>query len=230
MPSTCRNATYDMIVADMALDAEDGIILVGYLHVGRGHKRHAWIGRLNPDCTPDQSFGGSTTGVRVLSREEFELFTTTPDNAWFSGVAVDPDNGRIYAGGTLTRFDEQRGFFAGEMFVVSLRSDGSFDPPFVGGFFRGAVIPRSAVYEEVQGISFTAAGSAGPRVVLGGMAYEDDGVSARRIRTAIVDQSGVVLNQLTHLPSVAGLVNAWATDVITLADGAPIFSIAHQSR
>lgn len=96
---TVAAPSYDMVVTDMALDPVGGIVFVGHLHQDGLTRRDAWVGRLNPDCTPDQNFGPSTTGVTILEPSFFTGLIELPANSWLDAVTIDQSTRTIYAGG-----------------------------------------------------------------------------------------------------------------------------------
>ncbi len=219
--------TYDMVVTSAALDSFGRIVLAGYLHQTLLHARVPWIGRLNPDCSPDTTFGPQGTGVHVIPTSSF--VADTPDNAWLSAVVVGPDD-RIFAGGTLAEFATGRGLFAGRMFVVALRPDGSLDDT---GFRSlaatgGGVVPPAGWHEETLGIAYHDGGSDESRVVLAGLAFADEGRSNRRVRLASFFDFGP-LEGLQRVDNPIDTFDAWATDVLVRSDGLPVISLAHRT-
>ncbi|MBX3269620.1 MAG: hypothetical protein KF729_05135 [Sandaracinaceae bacterium] len=225
--------TYDMVVTDAALDSVGRIVLGGYVHFLELHGRSPWVGRLLPDCTPDRTFGEGGSGVHVFSLQGFAV---DADNAWVSAVAVEPDTDRVFAAGTVTRFERSRGSFAGRMFVAAFLTDGRLDDAGFGvGTMRGgALVPRDAEiwHEEAHGIVVgTRSGDPGDelRVVVVGSAYAHTRSTTRRARVATLFTDGA-LESLALPPNPLGVVEARAVDGVLDASGGLWLAVAQRSQ
>ncbi|MCZ7681637.1 MAG: serine protease [Sandaracinaceae bacterium] len=177
--------TYDMVVSSVAVDAAGRILIAGHLTWGDFHGRQAWVGRLTRDCRPDVSFGPNGSGVTLVDTRGFAL---DADNAWASAVVADA-TGRIYVGGTAARFDSNRGFFAGRMFVAALRPDGSLDRAFgFAGTEAGVTVTPVGWHEETRAMSISVGTQ--PLLVVAGESYGGDG-DRRWPRLAMFGTEGV---------------------------------------
>ena len=68
------------------------------------------------------------------------------------------------------------------------------------------------------------------RVILAGMSYEDTVTRTRHIRMASFYDTGAEAAVVSPNPiNAPGLVDAWATDVLSLPDGQVVVSVAHRS-
>jgi len=212
--------SYDMVVTDMAVADDGGIVLVGYLHQLDFHARAPWMGRLTAECAPDPDFGDNGTAVKIIPTDG--LLGGEADNAWLSAVVVD--GSRAYAAGTAATFRLGRGLFGGRMFVVATLRDGSLDSSFGAPFGSGAtVLPPAGWHEVSHGLARTP-GADGEFVVVG-ESFENVASSRRRVRAARLANDGLLVG-ITRPANVLGVLDAWATDVTLGADGQPVMSVA----
>ena len=114
-------------VRGVAVQSGGQIVVVGSAEVAVGgfgaSSTDMAIARLNPDGTPDQSFG--TAGTQVVG---FDLGGNLTDEA--RAVLVQPDDKIVVAGSAERLF----GFSQGGSFVVMrMNADGTFDTDFGGG-------------------------------------------------------------------------------------------------
>lgn len=141
----------------VALQSGGQIVVVGSAEVALGtfggSSTDMAIARLNPDGTPDQSFG--TAGTRVVG---FDLGGNLADEA--RAVLVQPDDKIVVAGSAERLFGFSRG---GSFVVMRLNPDGAFDTDFgtsgktvvpvgAGSFFFGTDLPgANAVALQADG-------------------------------------------------------------------------------
>lgn len=223
--------TYDMVVTDMTVDDAGRIVLVGYMHRLDFHARVPWVGRLNADCSPDETFGITGSGVVVVSTDPFAI-EPAAENGWLSAVLIEPTTNRIFVGGTITAFDPSLGFFTGRMFVAALLPDGSLDRTGFGFFGGegGAVLFSEGWHDELHGLAYLAGEGDEARLILAGESYRDARRTTRRVRMASFFLDGF-LDELAYPINTAasGIVDAWATDVVVTTGGDVFVSVAHRS-
>ncbi|HBQ15804.1 MAG TPA: hypothetical protein DEF51_33315 [Myxococcales bacterium] len=216
--------SYDMVVTDMAIGSDGGIVLVGYLHQLNFHARAPWMARLTSTCAPDPDFGDNGTSVRVFSPGEF--LPGEVDNAWLAAVVVEGT--RAYAAGTAAAFSPGRGLFGGRMFVLATLRDGSLDttfaPPLGGGTGSGAALIPPIGWNEVAHGLARGPGPDGDFIVVG-ESLEDTTGRRRQLRAARLANDGFVTG-LTRPLNDVGVLDAWATDVTLRPDGQPLMSVA----
>ncbi len=138
-------------LADVAIQADGKIVLVGDVVTNGGTDYDLIVTRLNPNGTPDQGFGtGGTTQINSQGLTE-----PTTDTA--SAVVIQPDGKILVAGSTSA---------AGHDFgtVARLTSGGALDPSFSPGGTDGSGIRRIDLDLAVNDIALDASG----RILLGG--------------------------------------------------------------
>lgn len=219
--------TYEMAVRDVTIDNAGRILLAGYLTFGDFRGRAAWVGRLMGDCRPDGSFGPNGSGVAVVPTRSFAPLA---ENHWASAVLTDPATGRILVGGTWSHFQSTLGIFGGGMFVAALSTDGSLDTSFGFGVSPGgALVPQEGWHDEAYGMAMSSI-MGQPFVVLAGESYRQEVAPrrARRPRVALVSTDGILLAHARPVPP-AGIVEAWATDVVLGPSDTPVLALAVQA-
>lgn len=210
--------TYDMVVADSAMDADGGLALVGHVHLSDFHARTPWIGRIAPDCSADESFGPRGSGVYVIGPEAFGVES---DNAWLSTVLFDATAERFVAAGTYTVFSEERGAFWGSMYAAAFTRDGEVDAAFGAdsGTPGGAVVTPGVRNEGSWGIALVGEEDARQLIVVG----DSDDQDGHRMRLVALTSGGdAVVDRRPDRPQ--GVSEIWAVDVVPSAEG-PSFSI-----
>jgi len=148
-----REIVADVQVRDMALDPNGNVILAGMAHIG-GLRRRPWVARiLASTCAPDPRFGttiapggGTRVGTGIVQVDPISILGE-PGHLWLESVVVHED--RIFAAGSLAKYDAVHGIYAGQMVVMAFQADtGVLDATYgdAGGL---AIIPREGRWDEV---------------------------------------------------------------------------------
>jgi len=224
-----REMVADVQVRDMAIDADDNLILAGVGHIG-GLRRRPWVARiLGSSCRPDTRFGttiapgGTTTAGTGIVQIDPETVLREPGHLWLESVAVHGD--RIFAAGSLAQFDELRGIYGGQMVVMAFRADtGALDSSYGGTGLQA--IPSHGRWDEVaQDLTMLPDGSA--RVV--GRSFEfipgevvAGPVDVHRIVLATVEPGGLATAHTTL--DLATSTDEWANAMYLAPSGEVFFA------